>query len=338
MRTLPALVILGLGLALPAASDPGELREVPIREWPVPWEESRPRDPFAASGSSVWFVGQKGNYLARFDVESEAFTKVDLPDEPGPHNLIVGDDGSVWYAGNLKGYIGRYDPESEMIERIAMSDPKARDPHTLVFDGAGHIFFTVQGGNFVGRLRMADRKVDLVAVPTPGARPYGIDVAPDGIVWVALFGTNTLASLDPQTLDLRMHALPREDARPRRLAVAADGRVWYVDFAGGRLGAYMPGEDAFEEWELPSGEDASPYGMAIDGHGRIWMVETRPQPNRFVGFDPEAERFFAGASIPSGGGAVRHMHHHAPTGSVWFGTDANTLGRAAVAEGTTGAP
>jgi virginiamycin B lyase len=36
--------------------------------------------------------------------------------------------------------------------------------------------------------------------------------------------------------------------------------------------------------------------------------------------------------IPSGAGTVRHMDYHAPTSSVWFGTDHETLGRANVGE------
>ena len=49
---------------------------------------------------------------------------------------------------------------------------------------------------------------------------------------------------------------------------------------------------------------------------------------RGEGFDPAAEHFFGSTAIPSGGGAIRHMVFHAPTRSIWFGADTNTLGRA----------
>ena len=38
-----------------------------VKEWPVPWEGTRPRDPYVAPGGKVWFCGQQGNYLAYFD-------------------------------------------------------------------------------------------------------------------------------------------------------------------------------------------------------------------------------------------------------------------------------
>lgn len=323
---------LAVAIAVPMHAA-AETNPVPIEEWEVPYPDSRPRDPDAVSASEVWFVGQVGDYLARLNPQTGDFRQHSFDSDVGPHNLIVGDDGIVWYAGNLQGYIGRYDPATEKITRIEMPDPGAVDPHTLVFDaGQEHIFFTVQGGNFVGRLTVATQEVELVEVPTRGARPYGIKVAPDGTAWVALFGTNKLAEVDPKTLSLTEHELPWADARPRRLGVLSNGQVYYTDYRRGTLGHFDPGTRAAEEWQMPSGERSRPYGMAIDARDRVWFVETGPSPNAFVGFAPDAEAFFSITPIPSGAGSVRHMDHHAPTGTIWFGTDANTIGRAKVGE------
>ena len=73
---------------------------VDIREWKIPYEGSRPRDPFAENASSVWFVGQRTGYLAHLNAATGEIMKVDLKEGSGPHNLIVGTDGVVWYAGN----------------------------------------------------------------------------------------------------------------------------------------------------------------------------------------------------------------------------------------------
>ena len=84
----------------------------------------------------------------------------------------------------------------------------------------------------------------------------------------------------------------------------------------------------FDEWRMPSGSGSQPYGMAIDDQDLIWIVESGPSPNRFVGFDPQAEEFFSGVDIESGGGTVRHMYFFEPEREIWFGTDTNTIGRA----------
>ena len=327
---IPLGVLLSLLMSCAPASTAEIINPVDIKEWKVPYG-GRPRDPFAAGRDAIWFVGQGGHYLARFTPSAGSFFKRGLPDSPGPHNLIVGSDGIVWYAGNRKGYIGRYDPVSGKIEKIAMPGSKAGDPHTLVFDqGERHIWFTVQWGNFIGRLTLSTRAVDLIAVPTSGSRPYGIKVAPDNTPWIVLLGTNKLASVHPSTLKLTEYELPARSARPRRLEITGDGRVWYADYSRGYLGRYDPKTREFREWALPSGASSYPYGMALDKNGRIWVVETGVSPNLFVGFDTRTESVFSVTPIPSGAGAVRHMNYHAPSGTIWFGTGRNTLGRAAV--------
>lgn len=313
--------------AHPAAESPPAAAEVEIREWDVPWENSRPRDPYVGPDGRVWFVGQRGNYVAYLEPESGEFRKYDMNPGTFPHNLIVDEDGTVWYAGNRDRHIGKLEPATGEITEYPMPNPEARDPHTLVFDGRGHIWFTVQGGNFVGRFDMGTGESELIEVPTPGARPYGIRVDEAGRPWFTLFGTYKIGTVDPATMELEEIPLPREDARPRRLAFTPDGTLWYVDYARGYVGRMDPATREFREWRAPGREGARPYGMMTDADGRVWFVETGPDPNRFVGFDPEAEEFFSVTDIPSGGGTVRHMYYHAPADEIWFGADTNTVGR-----------
>lgn len=325
-----AVAVAAATLAVPADPAAIQAQEIQIDEWGVPWSQTRPRDPYVAPDGDVWFVGQRADYAGVLDPATGEFDRIDLPEGSGPHNLIVDDDGVVWYAGNRDRHIGRLDPATEEIERIEMPDPSVRDPHTLVFDADGRIFFTAQGANMIGRLDPATRAVEVQAVATERARPYGIVVARDGTPWVAAVGTNKLIRVDPGTLALTEVDLPRTDARPRRLQPTSDGRIWYVDYSGGYLGAYDPTSGGFREWAMPRGGESRPYGMAVDAQDRLWFVETGPrgEPNQFVGFDPDTEEFFSMTEIPSGAGTVRHMFYHQPTHTVWFGTDANTIGRA----------
>ena len=300
-----------------------------IREWPVPWEDTRPRDPAVDAEGKGWFVGQTGHYIARLDPASGKFDRFALEPGTGPHNLIVGADSAIWFAGNRRGYIGRLDPTSGAIRKYPMPDDDAGDPHTLVLGPAGEIWFTVQSGSFVGRLDPKGGKVQLVKVPTPGSRPYGIVVDAAGRPWFNEFGRNALGTVDPKTMKLEEHPLP-DGARGRRIAIGRDGGIWYVDYARGRLARFDPKTRKVDEWLTPGGKGSLPYAMAMDERGRMWLVETGPQPNRLVGFDPASKQFFAMGNVPSGGGTVRHMIYDAKRRNLWFGTDANTIARANV--------
>lgn len=174
MRTV-SYVVSGLFLVAIALAP-----SVEIIEWEVPWPDTRPRDPYVDRAHRVWFVGQRGNYVAYLDPATGAFTRFDLPEGTGPHNLIVDDSGFVWIAGNQDAYIGRLNPQTGEVTRYPMPDPAARDPHTLVFAPDGTIWFTVQGGNFVGHFNPTNGSIRLLQVPTPRARPYGILWIPRG--------------------------------------------------------------------------------------------------------------------------------------------------------------
>jgi virginiamycin B lyase len=227
-------------------------------------------------------------------------------------------------------YIGRLDPSDGMITRFPMTDAEARDPHTLVFDLKGDIWFTLQRGNSVGKLSTSTGEIRVVSVPTPGARPYGIVVDGRNQPWIAEFGTNKLATLDSTTMKFQEFPLSRKVARPRRLASTPDGNIWYVDYAQGFLGKLNVTTDSIQEWPAPGGESSMPYGMVSDDQGRLWFVECGPQPNRLVGFDPAVQKFFSVTEIKSGAGSVRHMFFHQSSREIWFGTDKNTIGRARI--------
>lgn len=206
MRTV-SYVVSGLFLIAIALAP-----SVEIIEWEVPWPDTRPRDPYVDRAHRVWFVGQRGNYVAYLDPATGAFTRFDLPEGTGPHNLIVDDSGFVWIAGNQDAYIGRLNPQTGEVTRYPMPDPAARDPHTLVFAPDGTIWFTVQGGNFVGHFNPTNGSIRLLQVPTPRARPYGILVDPTGRPWATAFGTNKLLTVDPASMNLEEISLPRAEA------------------------------------------------------------------------------------------------------------------------------
>jgi len=315
---------------LPAlAQEQGAVTEIEIREWQVPWESSRPRDPDVAADGRIWFVGQAGDYVAVFDPDDDSFELFDLAEGAGPHNVIVTDDEEIWYSGNKAAHLGRVEPESGEIHKVATPEDQAQDPHTLLEDSQGRIWFTAQWSNHIGRYDRETGEIRLVGVSEDRSRPYGIKLDSDDNAWVALFGTNKLARVDAETFELTEIELPREDARPRRLAYT-DAGVFYGDYAKGYLGHYDPETGEFTEWRMPGGDDSGPYAVAADDRGRIWFVETWQDPNRFVGFDPDSETFFAMADVPSGGGTVRHMVFDPETSSIWFGTDTNYLGRAVI--------
>ena len=291
-----------------------------LKEWPVQWG-GRTRDPHVGPDGKIWFVGQEGNYIANLDAKSGEQKRFEIEAGTNPHTLIVDGKGIVWYAGNRNGRIGRLDPATGAIKTVMTGE--AKDPHTMIFDGKGHIWFTSQGSNRIGRFDIATEKVDLITPFETPSNPYGIVMDKDGTIWVALLRAGMIARVDPNTMAVTRFKEGADTSRSRRLAVLNDGTIFFGDEARGMLGRLNPKTGEVKEWPMPSGPKAGPYAVTKDGQDRVWVSETGAA-KRLVGFDPKAEKFFANVEVS---GTIRHMHWDEKTNSLWFGTDANQVGR-----------
>ncbi|HEY8535051.1 MAG TPA: hypothetical protein VIL25_01330 [Vicinamibacterales bacterium] len=327
MRTLLTALVAML-VVFPSAPAPAQQADFDLKEWDVEWG-GRTRDPAVAPDGRVWFVGQQGNYIAVFDPKTGQFKRYEIEEGTHPHTVIVDETGIVWYAGNRNARIGRLDPSTGEIRTFPTGE--ARDPHTMVFDGKGHIWFTSQGSNRVGRLHMETGKVDLVTPYEQPSNPYGIVLDRQGTPWVALLRTNLVAKIDPTTLAVTHYEQSAPNARSRRLAVLDDGTVWTGDEARGMLVRIDPATKTARDWPMPGGPGSRPYAITKDDRGRLWISETGPE-KRLVGFDPEKEEFFAVIPVS---GTIRHMFFDAKTKLLWFGTDANRIGRIDTSRGST---
>ena len=300
-----------------SASGAASSAKVIIKEWDVLTPNSHPHDPALTADGALWYTGQGSNTLGRLDPITGKVREFHLKTpNSGPHGLVSDRAGNIWFTANSKGYIGKLDPRTGQVTEYPLPDTGGDDPHTPVFDQEGTLWFTVQGGNGVGRLDPRTGMIMLKKVPTPHALPYGIAVNSKGVPFFCEFGTNRLARIDPQTMDITEYPLP-EGARPRRLAITSNDMVYYSDFARGYLGRLDSTTGKTQQWRSPGGSESEPYGIAATPDGMVWYVETGLTPNRIIGFNPKTQTFSTPNPIPSGGGVVRNMVA-TPDGKLYF--------------------
>jgi virginiamycin B lyase len=269
-----------------------------IKEWDVPTPNSRPHDPAVGPDGALWYTGQLSNTLGRLDPATGEIREYRLktPDS-GPHGLVADREGNIWFTANFRGYIGKLDPRTGNITEYPLADKGADDPHTPIFDQKGILWFTVQQGNAVGRLDPRNGMIIVKRVATSHALPYGMAVNFRGVPFFCEFGTNKLASINPETMEITEYLLPK-GARPRQLAIASNDKVYYSDYARGYLGELDLTTGKTEEWPSPGGPGSEPYGIATSSDGMVWYAETGVTPNRVVGFNPTTESFSAPTPSP----------------------------------------
>ncbi|WP_434479279.1 Vgb family protein [Gemmatimonas sp.] len=194
---------------------------VALTEWDVPWgAATRPRDPSIDPQGRVWFVGQEGNYVARFDPASKKFERFEIDPGTNPHTVNVDPTGDAWYAGNRNGMIGRIDGKTGKITRYPMPDAAAKDPHTITFTPKGDLWFTLQNSNMVGFLEKqtgaGESHCDAhAALSSVRHRPRQERAA---VVQSLRLPTSSAPSI-PRRCACVSTALPDERARGRRIAL-----------------------------------------------------------------------------------------------------------------------
>ena len=303
-----------------------------VKTWTTPYDKSaRPRDPFADQQGRVWFVGQEGNFVSYLDPETGKFKQYTIEPGTNPHNLVVDKHGMVWFTGNRNGRIVQLDPATGKLTNYMMPDPAIKDPHTMTFNRDGDAWFTAQSAGVVGKLTVSDGKIRIWRLAS-NSRAYGIWLDSHDRPWFDEFGVNRIGTIDPNTGELKEYPLPNAGARPRRIVVTPDDHVWYGDYTRSMLGHLDPKTGSVEEFPMPSGGASLPYAMTLDDRGRIWVAETGVQPNKLQAFDPRKKTWVESVVVPADGpNVIRHMTFDKATRQIWFGGDANMIGRVKVA-------
>ena len=272
---------------------------IKITEWIAPTLGQRSRDPIEAPDGAIWWTGMYASLVGRLDPKTGEMKEFPLPPAAKPHTIIPDAAGNIWYSGNSNATLGKLDPKTGKITEYKT---KASDPHSAVFHRNGLIYFTAQNARMIGRF--SPLTGETTEVPTE-PNPYGIQMAPDGTLWVAFNGTNKIGAVNPDTLAIRYYEVPDASSRIRRLGIASDGIVWYGNSTRGHIGRLDPKTGEIKEWPSPSGPTSHPYALAVI-NDVVWYNESGMRPDALVRFDPKTDKFQSWP-IPSGIGIVRNM-------------------------------
>lgn len=281
-----------------------------VSEWPVPTPKFA-RDPAPGPDGNIYVSVMYGDKVARFDTKTQTFKEWDLPNGTHPHGLLVDRQGRVWYTGNGNGTIGMLDTGSGKV--VEHRTPSGGDPHTLVIDDAGGtIWFSVQGGNRIGRLDTASGKITEYKThgnpygialdrqgtvwfceiggdrlgrldPTTGkitemdtgggSRPRRLATAPDGMLWVTLYGNGKLLKVDPKEARIvKEYSLPAgSGGGPYAVTVDGAGIVWANEINTDTVVRLDPASGDMKVVNLPTKNEGI-RKMVVDAQGRLWYM------------------------------------------------------------------
>lgn len=261
---------------------------------------------------TVWFTLDNAAAIGRIrGGRLERLTK------PGrnlePVGLAVTADGAAWFADLPAHALLRVDP-SGAVSSVALGTPTvrvgriaaARDGSLWFAEGAMHSITRLAGGVLT---RHSVRYVD--------AGPFGVSVAPDGVVWATLQRAGRLVRIEPGGR-VELVELPRSAAAPSDLVAHADGSVSVLAFRGNRILRWRAGR--IEEVELGH-ESAGLSGLAAAPDGSLWFAMARRGAlGRLAGSRIETFPLPRGRALPFDVAVD-------PAGTVWYTDIAGFVGR-----------
>jgi virginiamycin B lyase len=281
-----------------------------VSEWPVPTHKYA-RDPAIGPDGNVYFAVREGNKIARFDPKTKRFNEWDVPAGMQPRGLVVASDNKVIFGGAGNSAIGELDPATGKIRLQRLQEPDG-DPYTLIFDAEGNVWFTERKAGKLAKLERASGKLteypigekpyalsvdkrgviwvtrrdaDLIVRFDPkslqmtelrmgkGSQPRRTALAPDGSLWVSLYGVGKLAKIDTAANRVvKEHELPGgPNAGPYAVNTDADGRVWVSEIQTNSVILLDPSSGVMKVFKLPT-RDTGIRKAAIDADGRYWYV------------------------------------------------------------------
>ncbi len=263
-----------------------------------------------------------------------------------------GPDGRIYIAVMAGNKIARFDPRTERF--VEWELPRGAQPHGLIVDERGTVWYTGNGNGTIGELDPATGRVREHRTPSGGGGPhtlvldpagriwftgqrgdyvgrldratgriteyktsggpYGIAIDREGNVWFCRMGDDKLGRLDPRTGEMSELAMP-SGSQPRRVAAGPDGMLWVTLYGTGKLAQVDPaGRRIVREWALPAGPSGGPYAVTVDGRGRVWANEIATDTVAML--DPSADRIRV-FDLPSKGVGIRKAVIDAE-GRYWY--------------------
>lgn len=144
------------------------------------------------------------------------------------------------------------------------------DPHDIVVDGNGIVWYTAIGANKIGRFDPATEQFREFDIPTPSSRPHGLVADGDGNIWFTEQGASKIGRLDPATGEIEEFPTPTPGSGPHT-PIMGDAVLWFTEQNASKMGRLDVETGEIVEFPTPT-PNSSPYGIILDADGNPWYA------------------------------------------------------------------
>ncbi len=314
-------------------------------EFEIPNTDTEPHEVTVDSEGNGWVTQRKGGKLGRFDPKTLTYTEISLPPAESANVKL----NAIWAAPNNKLWFIdfgpnrrwlSYDTRSKEFNSFSMTTKlRTGSPggNTMRNHPNGTVWFNAIGSNTIIRLDPKTNEFTGFVVPAGvragrSASPYGMAIAGDGGIWVALNAMDKMVRVDPLTGNMEEFDIPVDGAVPRKGGPDSEGNVWFglhgagkimkIDYKTNKMSIYTP----------PT-PNSGTYAVSVDlKNDLIWVAQQHV--DQIARFNPRTEEW---VEFPLANAEEDHrrieVDQNNPNRIWWSGNLSNRMGYIEVFDG-----
>ncbi|HEY6969253.1 MAG TPA: lyase [Candidatus Angelobacter sp.] len=199
-----------------------------VTEYPMPDPQADPHTPVLDQQGNLWFTTEQGNFVGRLDTHSgEVKLKQVATPHAIPYGIVVTSKGVPIFCEFGSNKLASIDPKTMDITEYPL--PEGARPRRLALASDDSVYYSDYARGYLGHFDPETRKQQEWPSPGgPASKPYGIAIAPNGIVWYSESGVNpnTLVEFDPKAKTFASTPIPSGGGVVRNMVATPDGRLY----------------------------------------------------------------------------------------------------------------
>lgn len=224
-------------ITVPDPSHPGQNLSLP----------SAPNDIALDRHGTLWFTELNANAIGSLDTTSGTLHQYPLTSDKkakalNPYGITIDPQGVVWFSEASTNRLGRLDPVGGQISYF--TPPGTNSPlMELASDARGYIWATTFAAGFLLQFDPSSSHFTIYSAPgatTGSGSLYGLLIASNGDVWVAITAENMLARLDVKQQRFFSYVIPTSNSLPMGLVEDRQHGIWFTEAGSDKIGLLQP--------------------------------------------------------------------------------------------------
>jgi virginiamycin B lyase len=253
---------------------------------PASWENMGFSQITAGPDDEIWFTvnrwaegTEEPHLLGRFTPADGYFTKLALPNDAIPQELMIDARGTIWFLAANKNSLYRIDPRTLALKGYAIPTANGH-PRSLAAARNGHIWFVQANTNKIGVFVPERETFREYEVLTSFSNPGRLAIDGHGKIWFVEVTANRIGVFSPDTDRFDEVIVPTPASAPVALVSDDSGNVWFLEYIGNKVGVFNPESAVFHEYDIPT-YGSLPTQMVLDRkRSTLWFTQSATEAKR----------------------------------------------------------